>query len=65
MQKNGIKFEASVRKREKDNPLFGFLHPGNQHHVLYRSANFQSPILDWSRQKIRQTDGKELESLIL
>ena len=38
LQKNGSKFEASVRKREKDNPLFGFLHPGNQHHALYRSA---------------------------
>lgn len=36
VQKSGVKFEASIRKREKSNPRFGFLMPGHRYHDFYR-----------------------------
>ena len=36
LQKNGVKFEASVRKRERNNPRFAFLKADNEHHEYYR-----------------------------
>ncbi|BDA48235.1 probable splicing factor, suppressor of white-apricot homolog at N-terminal half [Coccomyxa sp. Obi] len=36
VKKNGVKFEASVRKRERNNPRFAFLKPDNEHHGYYR-----------------------------
>ncbi len=39
MQKSGVKFEASIRKREASNPRFGFLLPGHPFHSYYRQAS--------------------------
>ena len=36
VQKNGLQFEATVRKKEQDNPRFGFLLPWHSHHWYYR-----------------------------
>ena len=38
VQKSGVRFEASIRNREKGNPRFGFLHPGHAYHGYYRHA---------------------------
>ena len=35
-QKNGVRFEATLRKREERNPRFAFLLPDNEHHCHYR-----------------------------
>ena len=36
LQKSGVKFEASLRKRERANPRFGFLALEHQYHAFYR-----------------------------
>ena len=38
MQKSGVRFEASIRKRERTNLRFGFLLPEHIHHGYYRHA---------------------------
>ena len=35
-QKNGVRFEATLRKREQHNPRFAFLVPDSAHHWFYR-----------------------------
>ena len=46
VQKSGVKFEASIRKRESSNPRFAFLLPGNRFHAYYRHVPLAASDLD-------------------
>lgn len=47
LQKNGLQFEATVRKPEASNPRFGFMLPWHEHHPYYRcSAHLMYSLLN-------------------
>ncbi|CAL8465992.1 g5528 [Coccomyxa elongata] len=52
VKKNGVKFEASVRKRERNNPRFAFLKPDSEHHGYYRQLLVKALGADAAQQVI-------------
>ena len=44
LQKYGIKFEATIKRKERGNPRFAFLMPWNEFHWLYRYAPANPPF---------------------